>query len=153
VVILVLYVVLIPTYGAMGAALATVGGFAFLAFVTWKTTQRIFPVEYEWGRLLDLTALAVGLWLVSRFLPPTVWAIAAKGGLWLMWPLLVWVCGLPSSEEKEYAFGALRQTWAKLRGETPPVDAPSRPAPVMLVIPEPEGEEMAPVEVGASGFR
>ena len=84
VVILVLYVVLIPTYGMMGAAAATVAGFAFLAAVTWKTTQRIFPVEYEWGRLLDLVGLAAGLWLVSRFLPPTGWAIAAKGGLWLL---------------------------------------------------------------------
>ncbi len=50
----------------MGRAAATVAGFAFLAAVTWKTTQRIFPVEYEWGRLLDLMSLAAGLWLVSR---------------------------------------------------------------------------------------
>ncbi len=124
VVILVLYVVLIPTYGMMGAAAATVAGFAFLAAVTWKTTQRIFPVQYEWGRLVDLMGLAAGLWLVSRFLPPTLWAIAAKGGLWLLWPLLVWLCGLPSSEEKEYAFSAVRQTWAKLRGKEPTVETP-----------------------------
>ena len=116
-------------------------------------TQRIFPVEYEWGRLLDLVGLAVGLWLVSRFLPATGWAIAAKGGLWLAWPLLVWVCGLPSSEEKEYAFAALRQTWAKLAAVKPPADddAASR-GPAVLVIPESEGEEMAPVEAAASAF-
>src|ERR1019366_9370443 len=104
VVILVLYVVLIPTYGAMGAALATVGGFAFLAVITWNMTQRIFPVEYEWGRLVDLMGLAAGLWLVSRFLPATGWAIAAKGGLWLAWPLLVWVWGVPFSRGKEDTF-------------------------------------------------
>jgi O-antigen/teichoic acid export membrane protein len=152
VVILVLYVVLIPTYGMMGAAAATVAGFAFLAAVTWKTTQRIFPVEYEWGRLVDLMGLAAGLWLVSRFLPTAGWAIAAKGGLWLLWPLLVWICGLPSPEEKEYAFGAVRQTWARLRGEAPAVEAPSPKAPVALVIPEDEDEEMVPVEAGASGY-
>ena len=150
-VILVLYVVLIPTYGMMGAAAATVAGFAFLAAVTWKTTQRIFPVQYEWGRLLDLAALAVGLWLVSHFLPPTLWAIAAKGALWLLWPLLVWACGLPSTEEKEYVFDAVRQTWAKLRRETPQAEAPSSRAPVLLVIPESEGEELTPVEAVASG--
>jgi len=153
VVILVLYVALIPTYGAMGAALATVAGFAFLAVCTWSTTQRIFPVEYEWGRLVDLAGLAVGLWLVSRFLPATGWAIAAKGGLWLLWPLLVWMCGLPSAEEKEYAFGAVRQTWARMRGETALTEALPLRAPVVLVIPESEGEEMVPVEAVASGFR
>jgi|GEM_PF-2080564 O-antigen/teichoic acid export membrane protein len=153
VVILVLYVVLIPTYGAMGAALATVAGFAFLAVCTWKTTQRIFPVEYEWGRLVDLMGLAVGLWLVSRFLPATGWAIAAKGALWLSWPLLVWMCGLPSSEEKEYVFAAVRQTWARLRRKPAPAEPPPSRAPVVLVIPECTGEEAVPVEAVASGFR
>jgi O-antigen/teichoic acid export membrane protein len=152
VVILVLYVVLIPTYGAMGAALATVGGFAFLAVCTWNLTQRIFRVEYEWGRLADLAGLAVGLWLVSRFLPATGWAIAAKGGLWLCWPLLVWMCGLPSSEEKEYTFAAVRQTWARFRGEAAPAEAPSPRARVVLPAPEFEGEEMVSVETVASGF-
>jgi O-antigen/teichoic acid export membrane protein len=153
VVILVLYVVLIPTYGAMGAALATVGGFAFLAVCTWNMTQRIFRVEYEWGRLADLAGLAVGLWLVSRFLPAAGWAIAAKGGLWLCWPLLVWMCGLPSSEEKEYAFTAVRQTWARLRGEAAvPAEVPSRRSLVVRATPEGEAEEMAPVEAVASGF-
>jgi O-antigen/teichoic acid export membrane protein len=153
VVILVLYVVLIPTYGAMGAALATVAGFAFLAVCTWKTTQRVFPVEYEWGRLVDLIGLAVGLWLVSRFLPTAGWAIAAKGGLWLSWPLLVWMCGLPSCEEKEYAFAAVRQTLARLRGDAAPVEPKPTRAPVVLVIPECAGEEAVPVEAVASGFR
>jgi hypothetical protein len=137
----------------MGAAAATVAGFAFLAAVTWKTTQRIFPVEYEWGRLVDLMGLAAGLWLVSRFLPATGWAIAAKGGLWLLWPLLVWMCGLPSPEEKEYAFDAMRRTWARLRGKAAAAEAPALRATVFLAIPEREGEETAPVEAVASGFR
>ena len=152
VVILVLYVVLIPTFGAMGAALATVAGFAFLAVCTWSMTQRIFPVEYEWGRLVDLIGLAAGLWLVSRFFPSTGWAIAAKGVLWLAWPLLVWMCGLPSAEEKEYAFGALRQTWAKLRGQAPANESPVR-APAVLVIQEREGEELVPGEAVATAFQ
>ncbi len=152
VVVLVLYVVLIPTYGAMGAAAATVGGFAFLAVCTWSITQRIFPVAYEWGRLADLGGLAAGLWMVSRFLPPADWAIAAKAALWLMWPLLVWACGLPTREEKEYAYDAIWQTWARLKGKTTRME-PAQPTPVRLMIPESEGEAMTPVEVGASEFQ
>ena len=124
VVILILYFVLIPRYGAMGAALATVGGFAFLAFGTWRVTQRIFPVEYEWGRLIDLTGLAVGLWLASRFLPHVRWAIAAKAGLWLSWPLLVWACGVPSAEEQAYLWAGVRQVLARLRREPAFADPP-----------------------------
>ena len=114
-VILVLYSVLIPLYGAMGAAAATAGGFAFLAFCTWWATQRIFPVEYEWGRVIDLAGLAAGLWLASRFLPAAGWAIAAKAGLWLLWPLLVWVCGVPSDEENAHLHAGFRRILAMFR--------------------------------------
>ena len=116
-VILVLYVVLIPPFGALGAAFATVAGFAFLALGTWWATQRIFRVEYEWGRVLDLLGLAGGLWLVSRFLPAVGWTIAARAGLWLLWPLLVWVCGVPSAAEKQYVRAAIRQALARFRHE------------------------------------
>jgi O-antigen/teichoic acid export membrane protein len=115
-VILVLYALLIPPYGAMGAALATLGGFAFMAVCTWRTAQRIFPVQYEWGRVAAMLALAAGLWLVSRLLPEaTPWAVLAKAGLWLLWPTLVWVLGLPSALEKDYVRTAVRQALAWLR--------------------------------------
>ncbi len=129
VVILILYAVLIPPYGAMGAALATVGGFAFLAFCTWRVSQRIFPVEYEWGRLIDLTGLAAGLWLASRFLPEAGWVpVAAKAGLWLSWPLLVWVCGVPSAEEQAYLWAGVRQALARLWREPIPAGPPAAAA-------------------------
>src|SRR5262249_19810772 len=44
------YALFIPPWGAMGAALATLAGFAFLAAATHVVTQRIFYVEYEIGR-------------------------------------------------------------------------------------------------------
>ena len=114
-VILVLYGVLIPPYGAMGAAFATAAGFAFLALGTWWATQRIFRVEYEWGRVFDLLLLAAGLWLVSRFLPASAWAVPAKAGLWLLGPLLVWLCGLPSASEKHFVRAAVRGALARFR--------------------------------------
>jgi O-antigen/teichoic acid export membrane protein len=120
-VILVLYAVLIPPFGAMGAALATLGGFVALAVCTWRVAQRVFPVEYEWGRVAGLVALAVPLWLASRLLPQAGWAPAAKAGLWLLWPLLVWACRLPSAEEKAYVREGARQALAWLRAARPGV--------------------------------
>jgi O-antigen/teichoic acid export membrane protein len=104
-VMLVLYAVLIPRHGSMGAALATLGGFAFLAASTFWTTQRIFPVRYEWLRLAAMLSLAVALWLASRPLPVAAWAAPLKAVLWLLAPVLAWQTGLVSRAEKKYLRG------------------------------------------------
>jgi hypothetical protein len=108
-VMLVLYLLLIPRYGGLGAALATLGGFAFLAVCTWVITQRIFPVRYEWPRLAAFVGLTVALWLVSRGLPVGGWAVAVKAVLLLSWPLLVWCLNLMTPQEKEQARDLFRQ--------------------------------------------
>jgi O-antigen/teichoic acid export membrane protein len=108
----VLYYLLIPAYGSMGAALATLGGFAFLAVCTWWVTQQIFPVRYEWPRLAALLALTCGLWWISRCLPVGGWAVAVKLGLLLAWPLVVWWGGLISRDEKEHTRDLVKHaTW------------------------------------------
>lgn len=103
VVMLLLYALLIPRLGGMGAALATLGGFAFLAGGTYLATQAVFPVRYEWGRVAALLVLTVALWALSRLLPPGGWSLAIKAGLWLAWPLAVWHGGLMSADEKAQA--------------------------------------------------
>jgi O-antigen/teichoic acid export membrane protein len=125
-VMLALYVILIPPYGGLGAAWATLGGFAFLAACTWWTTQRIFPVNYEWSRLASLVMLTVGMWLVSRLLPAGGWWVAARAALWLAWPLVVWQAGLISNAEREYTSDLTRQTVARLRIAVARVRLPRR---------------------------
>jgi O-antigen/teichoic acid export membrane protein len=110
VVMLLLYMLLIPAYGSMGAALATLGGFAFLAACTWMVTQRIFPVRYEGRRLALLLALGIALWLPSQALPTTWWALPVKGALWLLAPALLWLTGWMSTEEKDYVRTLLGRT-------------------------------------------
>jgi O-antigen/teichoic acid export membrane protein len=132
-VMLFLYATLIPAWGSVGAALATLGGFAFLAVCTYFVTQRIFPVRYEWGRLLTAFALALGLWLAARGLPLGSWSIAAKAGLWLLWPSLLWLAGIVSSGEKQQLLALLGSIRAWLRRtETSPIDGAkgSQHAPV-----------------------
>jgi O-antigen/teichoic acid export membrane protein len=114
-VMLLLYALLIPPYGGMGAALATLGGFAFLALCTWRVTQRVFPVRYEWRRLALLLALAVALWLPARALPAEPWALAVKAGLWLLAPLLIWLAGLMTAQEKGHVRDLGREVLARLR--------------------------------------
>src|SRR5262249_9756139 len=92
-VILGVYGALIPAWGATGAALATLGGFAFMAVAGHMVTQRIFYVRYEWGRLAGLLALTAGLWLAGAGLPAGGWAAAAKSALLVSAPAAAWLAG------------------------------------------------------------
>jgi O-antigen/teichoic acid export membrane protein len=103
------YAVLIPPLGSMGAALATLAGFAFLAGCTWMVTQRVFPVRYEYGRLLLLLVLAVFLWLSSQALRESAWDLYAKVALWLLAPLHIWISGWITADEKDYVRDLVRQ--------------------------------------------
>lgn len=97
---LLLYAVLIPSYGSMGAAISTLLGFAFFAVCTWAVSQRVFFIRYEWSRLAALLFLTIGLWLLSRLLPAACWVLPIKAALWLLAPVLVWSTGLMSAREK-----------------------------------------------------
>jgi O-antigen/teichoic acid export membrane protein len=44
--------ILIPLYGAMGAAVATCFSFLVMAMVMFRVNRTLFPLRYEWGRLL-----------------------------------------------------------------------------------------------------
>ena len=120
-----LYALWIPTYGSMGAALATLVGFAVLAVCTWRATQRIFPVAYEWRRLAGIIALTAAYWLLSRPLPATPWLLPVKAALWLSWPLVLWHLGLVSDDEKRYVLSLLSHPFGARRGVSQPVTASS----------------------------
>ncbi len=62
VVCIVFYLLLIPPFGAMGAAAATVLAFWVRFQLTYRWAQRLFPIAYRWApnlKLLLLAALAV----------------------------------------------------------------------------------------------
>jgi O-antigen/teichoic acid export membrane protein len=109
-VMLALYVLLIPAHGGTGAALATLGGFAFLALATFVVSQSVFSVRYPWTRLAGMVVLTCGMWWIARTLPAEPWAIAVKAALWLAVLPLAWVSGLVSGDEK----GALRDLFSRL---------------------------------------
>jgi O-antigen/teichoic acid export membrane protein len=107
-VMLALYFLLIPPLGGLGAALATLGGFAFLAVCTWLTARRLFPVAYEWRRLTTLVLTAALVLVVGGFLPPEPWAWPLKAGLWLAAPAALWALGVVTREEKAFVAGLWR---------------------------------------------
>jgi O-antigen/teichoic acid export membrane protein len=97
-----LNLILIPPYGMMGAAVATVAAFAtmFAGMVWWA--QRIYPVPYQWRRVV--TAAAVGLVLVvgGKLLDANLVAALA---LALAYPLVLALVGFYLPAERR-AIGA-----------------------------------------------
>jgi O-antigen/teichoic acid export membrane protein len=97
-----LNLILIPRYGMMGAAAATIAAYAtmFAGMAWWS--QRIYPVPYQWRRVA--TAVAAGLALVA------VGKLADGGlpvavALSLAYPLLLFFTGFYLPAERK-AIGA-----------------------------------------------
>jgi O-antigen/teichoic acid export membrane protein len=59
---------LIPPYGRMGAAIATVAAYTLLFIgMAWRA-HRVFPVAYQWRRVATLGLASVGLTVVGKVL-------------------------------------------------------------------------------------
>jgi O-antigen/teichoic acid export membrane protein len=121
-VMLLLYALLIPTWGIGGAGGATLLGFAFMAWLTLEVSQRAFAVQYEWGRLLGMLLSAVLGWLIGRVLPAELWSLPVKAGLWLGWLAVQWWTVF-SEEEKHWILAS-----CGLAGRTAKPQAASRAA-------------------------
>jgi O-antigen/teichoic acid export membrane protein len=91
-----LNLILIPPYGMMGAAAATVAAYAVMfAGMTWYA-QRVFPTPYQWRRVLTAVAAAVALLLAGK----AVGGLAVALVLSLAYPLALLVLGFYLPEER-----------------------------------------------------
>jgi O-antigen/teichoic acid export membrane protein len=103
---LVLYLWLIPRYGALGAAYATLAGLAIHCGITFLVSQRVFYVRYEFGRLAVMLALAVAMVVAAQGVQEGPAGIVEKLALWAAWPLALWFGGVITAEEKTWARAA-----------------------------------------------
>lgn len=113
-----LNLLLAPRFGIMAAAINTLVAFAVLFVMALIIGQRVYPVRYQWGRLLRLMGLALALFLVSWRLTPgaNVWVSAALDLLLLAsLPLLLWVTGFFTPGEKERATQLVHQIVGRIR--------------------------------------
>jgi O-antigen/teichoic acid export membrane protein len=81
----VLNVILIPRYGMMGAAVATLAAYVTLFGAMWLRSRHVYPVPYQWRRLFTLSAVAVGLTILGR----EVGSLPLAIGLIVVYPLVL----------------------------------------------------------------
>jgi O-antigen/teichoic acid export membrane protein len=93
----VLNLVLIPPYGMMGAAVATVAAYSLMfVLMTWYA-QRVFPVPYQWRRVATGAAAALGLLAVGKLVDANL-AVALL--LALAYPLALAALGFFLPDER-----------------------------------------------------
>ena len=80
-----LNLVLIPPYGMMGAAISTAAAYVALFVGMTLNSQRVYPVPYQWRRVLTLSSVAIGLTAIGFEVGSLPLAIA----LCLAYPLLL----------------------------------------------------------------
>jgi O-antigen/teichoic acid export membrane protein len=81
---------LIPPYGRMGAAIATVAAYTLLFVAMAWRAQRVFPVAYQWRRVATLAVASVGLTVVGKALDVPLGVAVA---LTLAFPLVLLLLG------------------------------------------------------------
>ncbi|HET8592801.1 MAG TPA: lipopolysaccharide biosynthesis protein, partial [Solirubrobacterales bacterium] len=100
-----LNLLLLPSMGIAGAGVSLVVSYALVLILMYVFTQRLFPVPYEWARLAQALGLAAILVAVGELLLPTSGAVGLVGraGLWLAYPLVLYLTGFLNEEERAAA--------------------------------------------------
>jgi O-antigen/teichoic acid export membrane protein len=135
---IVLNLVLLPSMGIVGAGISLVASYGVVLVLMYVFTQRLFPVPYEWPRLGQAVGLAAVIVAAGELLLPTsgIGGLAGRAVLWLAYPLLLWVTGFLTEEERQAARrvlspSAVRSALAGLRA-APAEDSSREPEPAQL---------------------
>jgi O-antigen/teichoic acid export membrane protein len=92
-----LNLLLIPQYGMIGAAIATVAAYTTMAIGMGWWAQRVYPVPYQWRRVATAGGGAVGLAALGKALDV---GLPAAALLILAYPLVLLALGFTNHEER-----------------------------------------------------
>jgi O-antigen/teichoic acid export membrane protein len=129
---LALNLILVPALGIVGAGLALVASYLVVLGLMYVFTQRLFPVPYEWGRLLRVTLIVAALVGLAELAVPRSGAVGLllRALLLAAYPLLLAATGFFTSEERRWLrllrhpgtlFTSLRSQPAAVDGRIPEV--------------------------------
>jgi O-antigen/teichoic acid export membrane protein len=113
----VLNLILVPSLGIVGAGLALVASYLVVLGLMYVFTQRLFPVPYEWGRLLRVTLTVAALVGIAELVVPTSGALGLllRAALFAAYPLLLLGTGFFTAGERVW-LAKLRHPGAVVAG-------------------------------------
>ena len=102
---------LIPSYGMMGAAVATAATFGLETITILTVSQRVYPIQFELDRLAKLAAVSLVIFIACWSVPvENLWlAIVSKAGILALFPVLLYVVRFAHVDESEYLAKQVRR--------------------------------------------
>jgi len=99
-----LNLILVPPLGIVGAGLALVASYLVVLALMYGFTQRLFPVPYEWSRLVRITLTVAALVGAAELVTPTSGAVGFLGRVALLaaYPLALFATGFFTPEERRW---------------------------------------------------
>lgn len=92
--------ILIPKFGRLGAAIATLISYISLPVLIYSFTFKIFPVQYEYKRLAQILIVILGLfWLCQKIYSPSYWNLFLRILIILAYPVILWLIGFFEKNE------------------------------------------------------
>ena len=82
---IVINIALIPVYGMMGAAVSTLVAYLVLFAGMWFRSRQVYPVNYQWRRILTLAGVAGGLTAIAW----EIHSLPVAIGLTALYPLVL----------------------------------------------------------------
>jgi O-antigen/teichoic acid export membrane protein len=95
---------LVPSLGIVGAGIALVASYIIVLALMYVFTQRLFPVPYEWGRLLRVLTVSAGLVGLGELLLPTEGFVGfvLRLAFALAYPLALLATGFFTRDERRW---------------------------------------------------
>jgi O-antigen/teichoic acid export membrane protein len=99
-----LNLILVPAMGITGAGLALVASYLVVLGLMYVFTQRLFPVPYEWRRLLRVTLTVAALVGIAELAVPTSGALGLllRAILFSLYPLILLATGFFTGGERRW---------------------------------------------------
>lgn len=94
---------LAPVFGIMGSAFAVLIAYAAMAAVLHFAVRKVYPVEYEWKRIIKI--LFCGVLLFGAYFTENV---SGRLAALFLYPVLLWIFGFFREEEKRKIRGFFR---------------------------------------------
>lgn len=109
---------LIPIFGAFGAAFAAIGSFVVRVVIDVYYSQRLFPIEYDIKRIVHMCFLFAVLLLGAIFVEveSVVLSIAFNSLAVFLFPILVYFTGVLDEDERLWIRRLLKSPVATIRG-------------------------------------
>jgi O-antigen/teichoic acid export membrane protein len=101
---------LIRYLGIMGAAISTLISFSFLlSFIYWPA-QRLYYIPYDKRRILKMSIVAIGLYVLAYFISPESRALSIiiKSVIALSFPFVLYVIGFYTKTELDKIRSGIR---------------------------------------------